>query len=257
VFPRSRTYDLGHLAGGSCVIPVALPRERDQSTMDALLTNSLGTLAAFACGSIPFGYVLARWVRGIDIRQHGSGNIGATNVWRVMGARWGLAVFVLDFLKGAVPVWGGIWLAARSGTNVGPGGLLPVLCGLAAIMGHMYPPWLGYSGGKGVATAVGVVLMLAPQSALISAATFALVFWIGRIVSLASILAALAFALAQLAWFHPPSEWAGNWATTLFSAFVPALIIWRHRANIGRLVRGEEHRWGRKPASDSAPPPTA
>jgi glycerol-3-phosphate acyltransferase PlsY len=208
----------------------------------------LGTAAAFVCGSIPFGYVLARRVRGIDIRKHGSGNIGATNVWRVMGARWGVLVFVLDFLKGAIPVAGGLWLVARGSveTRAEYGGLVPVVCGLAAILGHMYPPWLGFRGGKGVATAVGVVLMLAPQSALVSAATFAGVFGASRIVSLASILAAVAFGVAQLAWFHPPSEWGGRWPTTLFSAVVPLLIVWRHRSNVGRLLRGEEHRWGRR-----------
>ncbi len=150
-----------------------------------------------------------------------------------------------------------MWLVARSAveTRAEFGAVVPVLCGLAAILGHMYPPWLGFRGGKGVATAVGVVLMLAPQSAVVAAVTFGAVFGASRIVSLASILAAVAFGVSQLAWFHPPSEWGGRWPTTLFSAVVPLLIVWRHRSNIGRLLRGEEHRWGRRAADAAAKTP--
>jgi glycerol-3-phosphate acyltransferase PlsY len=201
------------------------------------------TLVAFLCGSIPWGLLVARWGRGIDIREHGSRNIGATNVWRTLGWPWGLTVFLLDFAKGALPTWGLTQLGLTQGWFADPN--WAVAFGFAAIIGHMAPPWLGFKGGKGVATAVGVVVVLAPVAAGLTALTWLVVLALGRMVSLASMLAAVAFAVIQLTWILPPSAWAANWPMVLFSLLVPGLILLRHRANFGRILRGEEHRFGR------------
>jgi glycerol-3-phosphate acyltransferase PlsY len=208
-----------------------------------MVTGLLLTLAGYLCGSIPWGLLLARWGRGIDIREHGSRNIGATNVWRTLGWKWGLSVFLLDFAKGALPTWGLPWLGVQGGFPDSPA--WAVACGAATIVGHMFPIWLGFKGGKGVATAVGVVVVLAPMAAGLAALTWGVVFGVSRMVSLASILAAILFAVVQLAWVIPPSQWSAAWPIVLFSVAVPALILIRHRANIVRILRGEEHRFGK------------
>ena len=214
-----------------------------------MLTGLGLTLIAYLCGSIPWGLLLPRWGRGIDIREHGSRNIGATNVWRTLGWKWGLPVFLLDFAKGAAPVWG-LRMAAVNLGITNPEGWA-VACGAAAVIGHMYPVWLGFKGGKGVATAVGVVGVLAPQAAGITALTWLVVMAIGRMVSLASIVGAIVFAVIQLAWVVPPAQWAEKWPLVAFSVVVPLLILVRHRANIARILRGEEHRFGRSKPTDT------
>lgn len=214
-----------------------------------MLTGLGLTLIAYLSGSIPWGLLVARWGRGIDIREHGSKNIGATNVWRTLGWRWGLSVFLLDFAKGAVPVWGLRFAAARFG--LANPEAWAVACGAAAVIGHMYPVWLGFKGGKGVATAVGVVGVLAPLAAGITALTWIVVLAVGRMVSLASIVGAIVFAAVQLGWVVPPSQWAAQWPVALFSVVVPLLILVRHRTNIVRILRGEEHRFGRPKPTDS------
>lgn len=213
----------------------------------------------YLAGSIPFGYLVARWVRGIDIRQHGSGNLGATNVGRVLGNKWGILVLVLDALKGALPVA----LLPRLLLPPGTTGFLhwQTATGLATIIGHMYPISLGLRGGKGVATALGVVCCLAPLSSAIAGGTFLLTFAIWRYVSLGAIVASLVFAMAQV-WKHQGNLFSeARWSLGLFSLLVPALIVWRHRSNIGRLLRGEEPRYGsakpelsREDAPPAAPP---
>lgn len=201
--------------------------------MNELFAGLLLVLAAYLVGATPFGYLAGRIVRKIDIRQHGSGNIGATNVGRVLGTQWGLLVFILDFCKGLLPV-----------------ALLPaaffdrahwqVAAGVATVLGHMFPCWLGFRGGKGVATALGVVAWLAPWSTLAAAAIFGLSFVIWKIISLASILGSLGFAVCQIALLWPALFSPQHWSLTAFSILVPALILARHRSNIVRLVRGEE-----------------
>ena len=140
---------------------------------------------AYLIGSVPFGYVVGRLVGKIDIRQHGSGNIGATNVGRVLGGKWGVAVLLLDFLKGLAPVAGfsRLLLSAHDPQRVD----WEVAAGIATILGHMYPCWLGFRGGKGVATALGVVACLGGWSTLVAAGVFGLSFAASRIVSLSSI----------------------------------------------------------------------
>jgi glycerol-3-phosphate acyltransferase PlsY len=197
---------------------------------------------AYLIGSVPFGYVTGRLVGKIDIRQHGSGNIGATNVGRVLGNKWGIVVLVLDFLKGLAPVAGAPYLlfASDSPNRVH----WQVAAGIATILGHIFPCWLGFRGGKGVATALGVVACLGGWATLVAAAVFGLAFALWRIVSLASILAAASFAVCRIALLWPALFSPPNWSLTTFSLLVPALIIVRHRGNIARLWRGEEPRYG-------------
>jgi len=199
-------------------------------------------LAAYLAGSIPFSLLIARWVGGIDLRQHGSGNVGATNVARTLGFKWGLVALLLDALKGLLPTWGLPLLFFKTGNTHAA-----VAAGLAAIIGHMFPCWLGFKGGKGVATALGVVTILSWQATLAAFVVFALTFAVSRIVSLSSILAALAFAIAEMVLLWPDAFSTENWSRGAFALAVPPLIIFRHRSNIVRLLKGEEPRFTRKP----------
>ncbi|MBL8849709.1 MAG: glycerol-3-phosphate 1-O-acyltransferase PlsY [Planctomycetaceae bacterium] len=198
-------------------------------------------LAAYLAGSIPFSLLIARWAGGIDLRKHGSGNVGATNVARTLGFKWGLVALLLDALKGLLPTWVlPLLLFGPNSTHA------PVAAGLAAIVGHMFPCWLGFKGGKGVATALGVVGILSWQATLAAFVVFALTFALSRIVSLSSILAALTFAVAEMVLLWPEAFSAANWSRGAFALAIPALIIHRHRSNIVRLLKGEEHRFTRK-----------
>jgi len=195
-------------------------------------------LAGFASGSLPFGLWLGRAFRGLDVREHGSRNLGATNVYRVLGAPLGIATLVLDILKGALPVW----LAPALGLAGGfPGGRdwCAVATGLAAVLGHVFTPFAGFRGGKGVATTVGVLLALSPPAFLVFAGVFFATLAITRYVSLGSTLAAIAFS-ASLAWFAP-----GGVRSPVFGLGVAlaVLVVIRHRENYRRLLRGEERRF--------------
>ncbi len=196
-------------------------------------------VAGYLCGSIPFGLLIVRWVKGLDIRTQGSGNIGATNVGRIMGAKWFFLVMLLDALKGLVPTAISILLASGS-FEFETHTHTPVFSGLAAVLGHMYPCWLKFKGGKGVATALGVVLVLAPVASLIAASCFAVTFAIWRTVSISSLSAAVLFAAVELPMLKHPFN-SENWPLGCFSLLVPLLIIYRHRSNILRLVKGEEY----------------
>lgn len=216
------------------------------------MTPLLILVGAYFAGSLPFGLIVARLAKGIDIREHGSKNIGATNVTRVLGAKWGALCFVLDVLKGALPV-------ALPKLLLAPGELthvhLLVAAGLLAIIGHMFPIWLGFRGGKGVATALGVVVMLAkPMSTAITFGAFVACFASTRIVSISSITAAVTFVVAQMYFLWPQPFRAETWSVAAFSLAVPTLIIVKHRSNIVRLLRGEEHRWGSPPKDTGDPP---
>ena len=193
----------------------------------------------FLVGGIPFGYLVGRLILRDDIRNHGSGNIGATNVARVLGWKWGSLVLLLDALKGLLPTWGAVYLADRY-EPVSMQVHIAVATGISAILGHMYPVYLRLRGGKGVATALGVVLILAPKAVLVAVAVFAVVTGVTRLVALGSILAALVFGGVQLALMGNAALEARNLSLTIFSIIVPLLIIWRHRSNIVRLVGGTE-----------------
>lgn len=194
---------------------------------------------AYVVGSIPSAY-LAGKLKGVDLRQHGSGNLGATNVVRVLGARIGAAVFVVDVLKGFLPVY----FLPRYAETLQPN-LWALAFGVAAILGHVKPVFLLWrGGGKGVATATGVFAALAPIPSLIAFAVWLLVFLATRYVSLASIAGAI--TLPTAIWFFGQGE---PQAVFDASILIAAFVVWTHRANISRLRRGEEHRFAKKGAT--------
>jgi len=196
-------------------------------------------IAAYLLGSIPVGYLLVRIFRRQDIRTFGSGNIGATNVLRSEGKALGAATFILDVCKGALAVL----LAAMIAGSVLP--MVPqrnveALAALFAVLGHMFPVWLRFRGGKGVATGFGVFLVAAPWAALSAITVFAIVCALTRYVSLASILGAASFPL--FAWFMVKGERPVFFIAV--QAAVALLIIVKHHPNIRRLLAGNEHRFG-------------
>jgi acyl phosphate:glycerol-3-phosphate acyltransferase len=184
-------------------------------------------VAAYVAGSIPFGVLVAR-AKGVDLRQVGSGNIGATNVARALGKRWAIAVLAADAAKGFVPVWVG----RRLGLPAGP----VAAAGLAAIVGHMFTVFLRGRGGKGVATSLGVALALSPVAALIGFGVYIVVFAATRLSSLGSLLGVWTFSLSFVLRQRPP------WPLWVLALGGAGLVTLRHRQNIGRLVRGEEKR---------------
>jgi glycerol-3-phosphate acyltransferase PlsY len=197
--------------------------------------------AAYLLGSVPFGFLAARIFRGVDIRQTGSGNIGATNAARVLGWRYFPAIFVLDLLKGAVPV-----LVMTRITGAAEYSPCPwvIAAGLAAILGHVFPVWLRFKGGKAVATSTGVFLVLAPWATLAAFAVWAALFAGFRYVSLASIFAALTLPAAVSLGLAPDPLGRGLFLT-VFCWLGALFVIILHRANIRRLLAGTEHRIGR------------
>lgn len=195
---------------------------------------------SYLIGSIPWGYLFAR-AKGIDIRRHGSGNIGAANVHRVMGKKWGYVVFLCDFLKGLLSVKLGALIAAHFQLSPVMGG---VIAGIACVLGHDYSIWLRFKGGKGIATLAGAVLALFPLAFVSFGVVWIVVFFIGRYTSLASISAAAALPVAvilMVANTEPDFPWLVG-----FSILMAALAIWRHRGNIVRLANGTENRFGKK-----------
>jgi len=184
--------------------------------------------AAYLIGSIPFALILSRrW--GADLRRVGSGNLGAANVMRASGVSAGVLVAALDMAKGAVSVW----IAAR----VSDGAELPAAAGLAAILGHIYPIWLRFRGGKGVATACGVFSMLTPPAVPPALALFAVTVWFTKYISLGSVLASMALpALAYALGSPAPAVIAAGAAA--------AIIVFRHRSNVLRVWLGTERRLG-------------
>lgn len=186
-------------------------------------------IIAYLIGAIPCGIVLTRLFGKEDIRQAGSGNIGATNVYRVAGRGLGIATLVGDALKGVLPT-----LFAAQATNFSPAQI--ALIAAATFLGHLYPVYLGFKGGKGVATALGIFLVLSPKAVLVAFAVFALVLWKWRYISLGSISAAA--AIPWLVLLFEGSVW-------IFGAalFIAAMVIVRHRANIERLRNGSENKF--------------
>lgn len=198
-------------------------------------------LAAYLVGSIPFGLLLGFSV-GKDIRLEGSKNIGATNVFRVCGKKLGIAAFILDFLKGlAAVLW--IW---RLGGAWPPVPYAPLLAGVAAVLGHTFPVWLRFKGGKGVATSAGLVAGLMWQPFLIAFAVFVATVFLSRYISLGSMLASVALVVAAL--FLLPEPFGANLPLLAVAFLLAVLIVVRHRANISRILAGTENRF---------PPPKA
>lgn len=192
-------------------------------------------LAAYLLGAIPTSYLLARWFGGIDLRQHGSKNLGATNLYRVLGWRYAVPTGLFDVAKGTIPV---VLFAPWAGGAQ----WLPVALGATAVLGHVFSVFVRFRGGKGVATAAGVVLGLAPFPLGVSAAVWGAVVWTTGYVSLASMSGALVFPLAV--WVFQP----GHTYTLIAGAVLAVFIVFTHRANIRRLLEGREARFGHRQA---------
>ncbi len=208
-----------------------------------MLRVALALVLSYLVGAIPTSYLTAR-AKGVDLRRHGSGNLGATNLYRALGWRYAAPAGLFDIAKGAVAVL--VLAPLATGSTV-----FGLVCGIAAVLGHMFSPFIGFKGGKGVATGAGVILGIAPL-----AFGVALVIWVTLVaatgfVSLGSIAAAASYPVAVYA-LHPARR-----ETIWIDIGLAALIIWMHRANIGRLIRGTENRFGRRRSRDPSPPPAA
>ncbi|QYK47886.1 MAG: glycerol-3-phosphate 1-O-acyltransferase PlsY [Phycisphaeraceae bacterium] len=215
-------------------------------------------LAGFVCGSIPFGLWIAR-ARGVDIRAHGSGNIGATNVWRVLGRGPGMLCFTLDVLKGLVPSLGAGALLGTFGLggfqDFGPGDApeshvwLHLGTGVAAILGHMFTPLAGFKGGKGVATAFGALLGVWPLmtcAVLLALVAWIVVFRVGRMVGIASVIAAVVVPLGVVGLGVIDESLRWRVPHLVVAMGLAAMVVWKHRGNIRRTLAGTEPRFEKK-----------
>jgi len=206
--------------------------------------------AAYLLGSVPFG-LLVGWTRGIDVRKAGSGNIGATNVGRLLGKKFFFVVFFLDMLKSLVPMLVAGHFAHRSSVITPTLYFEWLLVGFAAMFGHMFSVFLKFTGGKGVATSAGIILGLWPfytQPAFITLTIFVVVLYTTRYMSIASISAAISFPVCYLtmATLRQWDPFGHQWPLTLFSLLLATLVVYKHRTNIQRLRAGTENRLGAK-----------
>lgn len=195
------------------------------------VTMLIVLVAGYLLGSIPFAYLLGRRHRGIDLRMAGSGNVGAANLLRTTTKKIGVSAMALDMGKGIASV-----LVAR---QLEPGAAAPTVAGIAAVLGHIYPVWLGFKGGKGVATTCGVFAVLAPLATAIAGILFLVTVWWTRYVSLGSVVASA--LLGPLAYLTGSPE-----ITVIGALIVAAIVIERHRANLGRVAAGVERRIGQR-----------
>lgn len=215
--------------------------------LTSLTVSGLLVIGAYLLGSIPTGYLAGKWLKGIDIREHGSKSIGATNVLRTLGKEAAIAVLVVDLLKGVLAV-----SLINLFYSVVPVTVVPLswkpwlitLCGLAAVIGHSRSIWLGFMGGKSVATSLGILLVMNPVVALGTVGAFLVVLGGSRIVSLSSICGAIAVNILMLVLSQPV-------AYSLFAAIAGLYVIMRHRSNISRILSGTEPKIGQKLPSDS------
>ena len=198
-------------------------------------------VASYIVGAIPTSYLAGRLFRGIDLRKHGSRNLGATNVYRTLGWKYAIPVGAVDIAKGAVPVL--VFAPQASGSQ-----LFALACGVVAIVGHVFSIFVRFRGGKGVATAAGVMLGLAPAALGVAVVVWLLVLKLSGYVSLASIAAAAIFPLAVYLLERPDGP-----EILWLDALVAAAIIWLHRANIRRLLNGTESRFGRRAVPPAHP----
>jgi glycerol-3-phosphate acyltransferase PlsY len=200
-------------------------------------------IGSYLLGSIPFGFLAGR-LAGIDIRKVGSGNVGATNVTRILGKQYGYPVFALDFLKGFVAVMISMVMAPGRPSEWNSPEIFGILAAISSVLGHLYPPWLKFKGGKGVATSAGALLALTPVATLVGVAIWIVVFWLTRYVSLASIIAAIVLPIVILvARSHDQNN---RKPLIIASVCVAAVVIWRHRSNLSRLMRGTEPRFRKR-----------
>lgn len=209
---------------------------------------------AFLLGAVPFSFILGKQVKGLDLRHHGSGNLGATNVFRTLGPWWGGLCLFLDMAKGAAAVLLMTWLVGTwPDAQGGPFGITPdlfrIFAGFVAGMGHTFSPFMGFKGGKGVATTGGAFAVLAPYALLITLVAFVAVFFTTRLVSLASITAASVLPIAVF--FFELQSLDTSKTIIVFVTLMCAWVIFKHRENISRLREGTENKIG---SDDSATP---
>lgn len=204
------------------------------ATSDALVALAL-LVGGYFVGGIPWALLVGRWVKGVDLRTVGSGNLGATNVARYLGGGWAVLVFFLDFAKGALPVGVAVALAPTSDAD-----LYMMAGAVGAVLGHVYSPYIKFRGGKGIAVTAGAAAVANPLCLLVGTVLFFAIAVSTRRVSLGSL--AIGLAYPPLTWVFYP----GRPINLLFSVAVCVLVFWSHRANIGRLLRGEEPKvsWG-------------
>lgn len=217
---------------------------------DLLIAPLFCLVAGYLLGSIPAGYLAGRWLQGVDIRSLGSGSTGATNVLRQFGKGPALVVFLVDVLKGTAAV-----LLAKAvlqplglpldGAAAVASDSWVVAAGLAALAGHIWPVWLGWRGGKAVATALGMLLGLTWPVGLACFGVFLAVLSVSRIVSLSSVVAAIALPLLMLGWFQDQGLGL-RWPYLALALLTSTLVIWRHRSNLSRLLAGTEPKLGQK-----------
>ncbi len=233
-----------------------------------VLPIALIVIICYLLGSIPSGLLISK-SQGIDIREHGSKNIGATNVWRTMGKKWGLLAFFCDAFKGWLAVMIGFAIAARFGVTQHlphdqtavkylPRDYAGITAALGCIFGHNFPIWLRFKGGKGVATSLGVIIGMMPLVSLIIFAAWALVLKLSRYVSLASLVAALMLPVTVIAliFVGPAQGWAAvrGWGNFYFACAAGLMVLKRHTANIKRLLDGTELRFGELKPDPAATP---
>jgi acyl phosphate:glycerol-3-phosphate acyltransferase len=207
-----------------------------------MVTLGVVLAGSYLLGSIPFGYLIGR-IAGVDVRETGSGNVGATNVVRVLGKRYGYPVFVLDFLKGFGAVKISMLLATGPSPDWNSPEMFGIIAAVSSVVGHSYPPWLKFQGGKGVATSAGALFALTAVGGLIGLAIWIVIFLLTRYVSVASVTAALVLPIVI---FVISRRNEGVKGIFYFSVCAAAVVVWRHRSNLFRLMRGTEPRFSRK-----------
>lgn len=211
----------------------------DERLMIKLLSFSTPALLAYLIGAIPFAYIIASF-KGIDIRKVGSGNVGATNVFRAVSKPLGILTFILDAAKGWLPVaLSPLIFKLMSGTE-SQELYLKVICGVAAVLGHTYPVYLSFRGGKGVATGAGALVSIAPYSLIVGLSVWIITFVLSRYVALASIVSALSVAVSS--WIF----YGKDILLPIVLSSLTTIIIWRHKSNIVRLINGTEYKFGGK-----------
>jgi glycerol-3-phosphate acyltransferase PlsY len=207
-----------------------------------MLEAALALLASYLLGAIPTSHLVSRLFAKIDLREHGSGNLGATNLYRVLGGKYAIPVALFDIAKGAIPVL--VFAPRVAGSE-----LFAVACGVAAILGHVFSVFVGFKGGKGVATAAGVMLGLTPLALAVAAAVWAVLVLLTGYVSLGSIAAAAVLPVAVYLLERPTTA-----ELLWIDVGVAAGVIFLHRRNIQRLIKGTENRFGRHSRATTAPP---
>jgi acyl phosphate:glycerol-3-phosphate acyltransferase len=209
--------------------------------MAAILPWILTVLGGYVCGATPFGYLAGR-LKGVDIREHGSGNIGATNVVRTLGKGVGIPVFLLDVLKGWLPAWLALGWFTSHGYSVEAITAASILGGVAAVIGHSFTFWLKGKGGKGIATSCGALLGPAPLAIFVAAVIWFVCMKLTRYVSLASIVAAISLPITLIILMQQSGQWNG--VLLGFATLLSTLAVVRHRSNIQRLLAGTENKVG-------------